>query len=104
MQAAQPHEVKDPSELRPIPGTKVIRGMDAPEISDDELQGIFRGRPRAEQRKLAVKNWQIRTTARQADMVSRIAKQESSSTSAVVRRAVDEYLNRHHSQSKMRTI
>ncbi|KFI45975.1 hypothetical protein GA0061078_1574 [Bifidobacterium bohemicum] len=55
-------------EIRPVPGAKVYRGEHAEAMTGDDLLAIFEGRPR----------------------------EEHLNTSALIRKAVAEYLGRHH--------
>ncbi|MCO6558984.1 MAG: hypothetical protein J6575_06160 [Bifidobacterium sp.] len=65
-------------------------------ITEDELAEIFTGRPRTELKQPAKKTWYTRTTEAMDLWASESAKKEHMSTSALIRRAVYEYLNSRH--------
>lgn len=81
-------------EMKPVGPTQVY-SADAP-MDEDGLAAIFAGRPRAEFRQPARKTWYTRTTEAMDRWASDSAKQENMSTSALIRTAVYEYLNKRH--------
>ncbi|MDF7663309.1 hypothetical protein PT282_01250 [Bifidobacterium sp. ESL0763] len=83
-------------ELKPIPGTRVHRGEDAPALTDDDLLAIFEGRPRQEEHQPAKKTWRVRTTQKLDAWAAAGAHEEHLNTSALIRKAVAEYLTLHH--------
>lgn len=87
-------------QLEPIEGSRTYRGENAPAMEDDELLAIFQGRPRAELHQPAKKTWRIRTTEELDAWATAGAEEEQINTSALVRKAVAEYLGRHHSTTQ----
>jgi hypothetical protein len=83
-------------EIRPVPGAKVYRGEHAEAMTGDDLLAIFEGRPREEERQPAKKTWRVRTTERLDAWAAAGAREEHLNTSALIRKAVAEYLGRHH--------
>lgn len=83
-------------QIKPVEGTKVYRGEDAPALTDESLLAIFEGRPREEERQPAKKTWRIRTTEKLDAWTVAGAREENLNTSALIRKAVAEYLGRHH--------
>lgn len=83
-------------QLEPIEGSRTYRGENAPAMQDDDLLAIFQGRPREELRQPAKKTWRIRTTEELDAWAAAGAEEEQINTSALVRKAVAEYLGHHH--------
>ncbi|MCI1674610.1 MAG: hypothetical protein LKI34_10400 [Bifidobacterium tibiigranuli] len=82
--------------LTPIPGSSVYAEEDAPAMTDNDLLAIFAGRPRQELRQTAKKTWRIRTTEQLDAWATAGAKEEHINMSALIRKAVAEYLGNHH--------
>lgn len=65
-------------------------------MEEGDLLAIFQGRPREELRQPAKKTWRIRTTEELDAWAAAGAREERINTSALVRKAVAEYLGQHH--------
>jgi hypothetical protein len=83
-------------QLEPIEGSRVYRGEAPAPMNEEDLLAVFQGRPREELSRPAKKTWRIRTTEELDAWAAAGAKEESINTSALVRKAVAEYLGRHH--------
>ena len=83
-------------QLEPVEDSRTYRGENAPAMEDNDLLAIFQGRPREELHQPAKKTWRIRTTEELDAWAAAGAREEQINTSALVRKAVAEYLVRHH--------
>ena len=95
LSARQEHD-----QLEPIEGSHVYRGENVSAMSEDDLLAVFQGRPRAELPQPVKKTWRIRTTEELDAWAAAGAREERINTSALVRKAVAEYLGKHHKTSQ----
>ncbi|MFT8538032.1 hypothetical protein [Bifidobacterium aquikefiri] len=89
-------QMAEEGKLEPIKGSQAYRGEQAAAISDEDLLAVFQGRPREDEHQTTKKTWRIRTTQELDDWAAAGAREEHINTSALVRKAVAEYLEHHH--------
>ncbi|RBP97853.1 hypothetical protein CRD60_04510 [Bifidobacterium aemilianum] len=84
-------------EWEPVPGSRpTYRKQSDPALTRADLMAIFEGRPRGETPQPAKKTWRVRTTDLLDEWAEAGAEEEHVGRSALIRKAVQEYLATHH--------